>query len=76
MFGGDKASDKELLKTVNKRLSRGGGRVSAAVHQGTVTLTGSIQYEAQRRPIVKDITSISGVRGVNDQLRLKPKNVE
>lgn len=74
MFGGDRASDKELLKSVNKRLMRGGGgRLTAAVQQGTVTLSGDIQYEAQRRPLVRAVSSISGVRSVVDQLRLKPK---
>ena len=76
MFGRDKTFDKELLKTVNKRLSRGGGRVSAGVQQGTVTLSGDLQYEAQRRPLIKSIASIAGVRSVVDQLRLKPKITE
>jgi osmotically-inducible protein OsmY len=76
MFRGDKQSDRELLRFVNKRLSRASGRVTAGVSQGMVTLTGTIQYEGQRRPIVKEITSLSGVRGVIDQLKLKPKNME
>jgi osmotically-inducible protein OsmY len=75
MFGGDKATDKELLKTVGKRLSRGGGgRINAAVQQGTVTLSGNIQYEAQRRPLVKAVSGIAGVRSVIDQIRLTPKS--
>jgi osmotically-inducible protein OsmY len=72
MFGKQGPSDKELLKTVNRKLDRAGGgsqsRVSAAVRQGTVTLSGSIQYENQRTPIVKAASSVAGVRNVVDQL--------
>ena len=71
MFGSNQVSDKELLKTVNRRLTRGGGgSVAATVQRGTVTLTGKLQYEAQRRPIMKVVSSIAGVRNVNDQLQL------
>ena len=77
MFGANQTSDKELSKTVNKRLVRAGGgshtRLAAAVHQGTVTLTGLLRYEAQRRPILKAMSSIAGVSHVIDQLQLMPK---
>ena len=73
MFGQDKTTDKELLKTVNKRLQRGGGgAVTAEVQGGTVTLKGKIQYEAQRRPLTKIVSSIAGVRRVIDQVQLTP----
>jgi osmotically-inducible protein OsmY len=74
MFGGSQVSDKELLRAVSKRLVRGGGgSLTAQSQQGTVTLSGTLQYESQRRPIVKAIASIAGVRRVVDQLRLAPK---
>ena len=73
MFGQDQVSDKELLKTVNKRLQRGGaGGITADIQRGTVTLKGRIQYESQRRPIVKIVNAISGVRRVVDQVQLTP----
>ena len=77
MFGSNQASDNVLLKTVNQRLQRAGGgsqsRITAAVSQGSVTLTGNLQYDAQRSPLVKSVARIAGVRRVIDQLRIKPK---
>ncbi len=77
MFGGNQAADNVLLKTVNQRLQRGGGgsqsRISATVSQGSVTLTGNLQYDAQRSPLLKSVARIAGVRRVIDQLRVKPK---
>jgi osmotically-inducible protein OsmY len=77
MFGQGQISDKELLKTVDKRLVRGGGTsVKADVQGGTVTLRGKIQYEAQRRPLLKLTNSIAGVRRVIDQLVLQAKRTQ
>lgn len=77
MFGNNEVSDKALLKTVNRRLDRTGTgsqtRVTASVQRGTVTLLGKLQYENQRRPIVKAIQSVAGVRQVIDQLQAPPK---
>jgi osmotically-inducible protein OsmY len=74
MFGKNSISDKDLLRTVNQRLTRAGSasqtRVIAAVRQGNVTLTGNLQYPYQRDPIVKTIERIAGVRRVIDQLQL------
>lgn len=77
MFGNNRISDKQLIKQVNKKLMRGGGeaQLSAAVRQGTVTVSGTIRYEAQRRPILKGLSSIAGVRRVVDQIQLKPRAV-
>jgi len=72
MFGKNDVSDKELLKSVSRKLDRTGAgsqsKVTAFVQRGTVTLTGKIQYENQRTPIMKAVSSISGVRNVIDQL--------
>ena len=77
MFGQEKVSDKELLKTVNKRLMRVGGgsqtRLTAAVQQGTVTLSGTLRHAIQRKSITKAITGIAGVRRVIDQIQLAPR---
>ena len=74
MLGRNEVSDKELVKTVSKRLQRGGGGgVIAAIQRGTVTLKGKIRYESQRRPILKIVGCIAGVRGIIDQLRLESR---
>lgn len=77
MFGEKRISDKELAKTVSKRLVRAGGGSQSAlttvVQQGTVTLSGMLRYESQRRPILKAISAITGVSRINDQLKVMPK---
>ena len=77
MFGKNPAADAALLKAVNQRLVRGGSgsqtRISATVNAGVVTITGNLQYEAQRSPLVKSMARIAGVRSVNDQLRVPPR---
>jgi 16S rRNA U516 pseudouridylate synthase RsuA-like enzyme len=77
MFGQNQLSDKELQKTVSKRLERTGtgsqSKVQAVVRRGAVTLTGKLQYERQRSPILKAVQCIAGVRQVIDQLQTPPK---
>ncbi len=73
MFGRSDVPDKELIKMIKRKLDRSGtgsqSRVTATVRQGTVTLSGKIQYENQRTPIVKAVSSVPGVRNVVDQLQ-------
>ncbi len=69
-------TDKVLLQKVNQRLQRMGGaqgHVNASVRSGDVTLTGTLQYEIQRHPIVKAANSVGGVRRVIDQLQIEQK---
>ena len=72
------ASDKTILKKVNQRLARASlgarSRVTAAVRNGRVTLSGSIQYENQRRPAVRAASGAAGVCGVVDQLQLPSRD--
>ena len=76
MFGEGNVSDKELMKSVTKRLVRGGGgSLTAVVRQATVTLSGAIRYESQRRSMVRLVSSIVGVRRVIDELRVAPRRV-
>ena len=74
MLGRNQISDKDLAKTVNQKLSRAGAssqsRIAATILQGTVTLTGNLQYAGQRSPIVKSVSSVAGVRRVVDLLQL------
>jgi osmotically-inducible protein OsmY len=73
MFGDNQISDKELAKAIQRRLQRGGGGgVDADVRQSTVTLRGKLRYETQRKPILRLVARISGVRRVIDQLQLIP----
>ena len=77
MFQNDKNNDAALLKTVNQKLARGGGgsqsRITATVQRGTVTISGNLQYDAQRAPLTKAVASIAGVRRVVDQLVVAPR---
>jgi osmotically-inducible protein OsmY len=77
MFGRNEVSDKELLKTVNRRLDRAGSgsqsKITASVRRGTVTLSGKLRYDNQRSPIVKAVQAVAGVRHVIDQLQTAPK---
>jgi hypothetical protein len=77
VFQNDKNSDAALLKLVNQKLSRGGGgsqsRITATVQRGSVTLSGKLQYDAQRAPLMKGVASVAGVRRVIDQLTVPPR---
>ena len=68
--------DKTILKDVNKRLARTGMgsrcRIAATVRGGQVTLTGQMQYENQRRPVVQAVNRVDGIKGVIDQLTAMP----
>ena len=72
------ASDKTILKKVNQRLARASlgsrSRVTAVVRNGQVTLSGSIQYENQRRPALKAASGVDGVGGVLDQLQVQSRD--
>ncbi len=78
MFGKNQVTDKELQKTVTKRLERTGtgshSKVTAIVRRGAVTLSGKLQYERQRNPILKAVQAVAGVRQVIDQLQTPPKS--
>ena len=68
--------DKQLSQKVQQRLSRAGvgsqSTISVQVRNGDVTLSGSLQYEIQRRSVLHAARGITGVRRVVDQLQLKP----
>lgn len=73
----DKVPDGVLVKNVNVRLQRAGSGgssgVTAAARGGTVTLSGMLQYEIQRRPMIKAATSCPGVLRVVDQMSVAAK---
>ncbi len=73
---GNQVPDKVLLQNVLKKMAQkgtGGNRVSATVSGGDATITGTISYEHDRKPILRSVSSISGVRRVIDQLTLVVK---
>ena len=68
--------DKTLLAKVNQRLSQCGigsnVHVSVVIRNGTVTLSGMLDFDYQRKPLLRAAEGVQGVRLVLDQLRVKP----
>ena len=77
MLSKSQVADKDLLRAVRLRLSRMGGgtdaQLSASVNHGVVTLTGRLQFDTQRVPILKMVGHVPGVYRVVDQLQLVPR---
>jgi len=77
MSYGARPPDRTILTKVNQRLIRTGmgasSHVTATVRSGDVTLSGTIQYEYQRRTILKAASGVEGVRQVVDLLQLDTK---
>lgn len=69
--------DKQLSRSVNMKLSqRSGGsgcKITAVVASGSVTLSGFLLADYQRRTLVNAINGISGVHRVIDQMQVAPK---
>ncbi|NLY01454.1 MAG: BON domain-containing protein [Rhodopirellula sp.] len=76
MLRRNQVPDKTLLQKLNQRMMRTGTgsqcRVSLAVHNGDVTVSGTIQFEHQRRMVLRAAGGIEGVRRVTDTLRIVP----
>ncbi len=72
----DRVPDKAIEQKVTQRLTRAGlgsqSKVTITVRNGTVTMTGTLQYDGQRRPVLNAAQGV-GVRSVVDQLRTVPK---
>ena len=70
------ATDKFMIQKLNQRLARLGGaqsKIAVSSTRGDIMVSGTIEYEMQRRSILRVVTSVPGVRRVIDQLTLKPK---
>jgi osmotically-inducible protein OsmY len=69
-------SDPTISQKVNQQLANCGMRapcrISAETRKGYVTLTGAIQYDYQRRAILRATSAIDGVQGVVDHLQVIP----
>ena len=74
-FGKD-ISDRELLKSINRKLMQRAGsdcKVVAVVASGCVTLSGVLGQEHQRRTLINSMQVISGVRRVLDTMTVAPR---
>lgn len=73
---GNKIPDKTLLKNVERKLMQkciGSVRISATVRGGDATITGTLRNEHERKPIVRCVSAVPGIRRVFDQLRVAEK---
>lgn len=68
--------DNRIVRSAERQLAscgvRAPSRVTVGSVNGAVTLTGSIQYEHQRRSAVQAMQTVEGVRSVNDRLQVIP----
>ena len=71
-----KISDPMISQKVSQQLANYGMRapcrITVATRKGNVTLTGAIQYEYQRRTVMRATSAIDGVRGVVDHMQVIP----
>ena len=74
---GNAVPDKAILQKVNQRVQVTGtgsqSKVTVNVRGGDVTVGGTIQYEMQRRNILKAAGRVAGVRRVIDQMQVEKK---
>lgn len=71
----NRVPDRLLLQKVTQKLSRSSGstaRVNVTVRNGVGTLAGVLDYDYQKKPLLRAASSIQGIRSVVDQLKIKP----
>jgi osmotically-inducible protein OsmY len=77
MFKKDAVSDHDIIQKVNQQLQNRGMRspchVAVLSQKGTVTLSGKIQYDHQRRMVIQATQRVDGVQRVVDQLQVIAK---
>ena len=77
MFAKNPVSDRATIQKVNQQLQSRGMRspchVTVASQRGTVTLSGKIQYDHQRRMAMQATQSVDGVQRVVDRMVLLAK---
>jgi osmotically-inducible protein OsmY len=64
-------SDSEIEKTIHDRLQKAGihlDAIRAIVDHANVRMVGKLQFETQRRGILKLVSSVDGVERVDDQM--------
>ncbi|MEO1619252.1 MAG: BON domain-containing protein [Planctomycetota bacterium] len=73
---GNQIPDKTLQKNVDRKLMQkcpGSSGVSATVRGGDATVTGMLKNEYERKPIVRCVAAVQGIRRVVDQLQVKKR---
>lgn len=73
---GNQIPDKTLQKNVDRKLMQkcpGSARISATVRGGDATVTGTLKNEYERKPIVRCVAAVQGIRRVVDQLQVLEK---
>ncbi len=74
MAKGPKVKDEVLQQKVAVQLTKKGirppCRVTVSVRNGVVTLSGTLQYELQRKTAIKAAQEVPGVRQVIDQMQV------
>lgn len=68
-------SDKSLLQSVQRKLQQKcpGSKIVATVRSGAATVTGMIKNEHERKPIIRTISAVQGIKRVADQLRVQER---
>ncbi|MCO8124172.1 BON domain-containing protein [Stieleria sp. TO1_6] len=71
MFG-NQIPDKTLLKNVERKLMQkcSGAKVVATVRGGDAIITGTLKNEFERKPIVRCVSAVQGIRRVVDQMKV------
>ena len=73
----DHVPDKTIVRKLNQRLARAGlgyqSKIAMTVRNGCVTVSGTLQYEMQRKSVLNSARGVAGVRGVVDQLQAAPR---
>lgn len=76
-MSGKQVPDNQVSRSVTQKLAQrsagSGCRVTATVSNGYVTLSGTVEHEYQRKPILSSLNGITGVRRVIDQTQLVPR---
>ena len=74
---GDRVPDKTVERKVTQRLGRAGlgsqSKITVAVRNGQVTMSGTLQFDAQRKSVLNSARGVAGVRNVVDQLQFAPR---
>lgn len=63
---------KAIEQTLERRAEREARRIRVDVHDGIVTLTGTVHTWAERKSVLAVVRFTQGVRSVDDRLRIEP----
>ena len=69
----DKAIQQKLSQKLSRLVSGSRNAVTAVVRNGVVTVSGFIQFQPQRRLILRAMQSITGVRQVIDNIQIQAR---